>query len=337
MNTTKIAPKACTEKQAAMMRKIRQSPFIAENGGWSDASAETWSTDVCSDRSDAAVIGSLIKKGFIRGNFQGTSEATIRFTDAGREWTAADVAADEVVGDAMAKACGFTAAPAEAKKIEAVVASVAQDETAAERAEQAAHRAERERERLAHREEGVRESHERLAYPAGETHECRTCGGLGDSADGEPDDGGCEDCGGSGRRPGSAITAKPDALTLGLAELKAELRATVKARAAAEADVVAAERVLALRRLAATNAAADVQVLIGQVFALARRIAERESALRRAAFGPASSGSCDPGRCSPASQAPALRGTNTGATAAAEKAPQEIKLCSRKSSPASRP
>lgn len=129
-------------------------------------------------------------------------------------------------------------------------------------------------------EEGVRESHERLAYPAGETHECRTCGGLGDSADGEPDDGGCEDCGGSGRRPGSAITAKPDALTLGLAELKAELRATVKARAAAEADVVAAERVLALRRLAATNAAADVQVLIGQVFALARRIAERESKTR---------------------------------------------------------
>lgn len=99
----------------------------------------------------------------------------------------------------------------------------------AERAEQAAHRAERERERLARLEEGVRESHKRLAYPAGdnsgldlrlpsekardewlrETHECRTCGGLGDSADGEPDDGGCEDCGGSGRRPGSAITAKP--------------------------------------------------------------------------------------------------------------------------------
>lgn len=66
---------------------------------------------------------------------------------------------------------------------------------------------------------------------------------------------------------------KPDALTLGVVELKAELRAAIKARAVAEADVVAAERVLKLRKLALTNCAADVEALIGQVFALQRRIA----------------------------------------------------------------
>lgn len=118
----------CTAKQADMLRRIRNSPFIKENGGWQNPSADTWSVDVVSSRSDAAVLGSLMKKGLIKGNGQGTSEATVRLTDAGREWTAADVAAMKVAAQKVARAEGAAeyreayeaASPAERRQMDAV-------------------------------------------------------------------------------------------------------------------------------------------------------------------------------------------------------------------------
>jgi hypothetical protein len=74
-----------TVKEIEMIRRIQQSPFIQENGGWTDPGAVTWSVDVVNTRGDAAVLGSLVKKALVRLDEYEPGQNTLAFTDLGRQ------------------------------------------------------------------------------------------------------------------------------------------------------------------------------------------------------------------------------------------------------------
>ena len=67
-----------TEKQAAFLIKFVNNDIVSDHG-WEDTDASAWNADLCEDRSEAAVFGSLLRLGLMADNGE-----SCWLTDAGR-------------------------------------------------------------------------------------------------------------------------------------------------------------------------------------------------------------------------------------------------------------
>ncbi len=75
---TAICMKQLTDKEKDMLRRFAANDIVSDYG-WQDKLASAWTNDLCGDRADAAVVGSLMRKGIMWNNGE-----CVGLTDAGR-------------------------------------------------------------------------------------------------------------------------------------------------------------------------------------------------------------------------------------------------------------